>query len=328
VARRALITGITGQDGPYLAEHLASQGYVVFGMYCGQHNPKVPDIAKELPDLRLIEGNLLDQSSLIAALDQSQPDEIYNLAAVSFVPLSWKQPTLTAEVTGLGVLRMLEAIRLVGGLSSSSSGAESPRYFQASSSEMFGQSNSSSQNENTPLRPRSPYGAAKAYAHHVTINYREAYGLYAATGILFNHESPRRGAQFVTRRISTGVARIKLGLADVLTLGNLEAVRDWGYAGDYVRAARLILAEATPGDYVIGTGKSHSVRDLCKIAFSSVGLNWQDWVRVDHTLIRTSEVDSLCADASKAAERLGWRSATELEDLIQEMVEYDIARLK
>src|SRR5690606_2304176 len=256
LARRALITGITGQDGSYLAEYLLDQGYEVWGLARGQANPRVSRIRKLLADVHLVRGDLLDQSSLISAVERVQPDEVYNLGAISYVPMSWQQAELTAEVTGMGVLRMLEAIRVVSGISQSRTpGHEQIRFYQASSSEMFGMVRETPQNEKTPFHPRSPYGVAKTYGHYITQNYRESYGMFAVSGILFNHESPRRGAEFVTRKVSLGVARIKLGLADELRLGNLDARRDWGYAGDYARAMRMMLAQDSPEDYVIGTGK-------------------------------------------------------------------------
>ncbi|NUP04333.1 MAG: GDP-mannose 4,6-dehydratase, partial [Nonomuraea sp.] len=279
MARRALITGITGQDGSYLAEHLLDQGYEVWGLARGQANPRVSRMRKLLADVQVVRGDLLDQGSLISAVERVQPDEVYNLGAISFVPMSWEQAELTAEVTGMGVLRMLEAIRVCSGVSRGGGSASGQiRFYQASSSEMFGQVSETPQNERTAFHPRSPYGVAKAYGHFLTQNYRESYGMFAVSGILFNHESPRRGAEFVTRKVTLGVARIKLGLATELRLGNLEARRDWGFAGDYVKAMHLMLQAATPEDYVIGTGRMKSVRELVEAAFTAAGLDWEQYV--------------------------------------------------
>jgi GDPmannose 4,6-dehydratase len=325
---RALITGITGQDGSYLAEHLLDQGYEVWGLVRGQANPHVSRLRKHIGDVRLVHGDLLDQGSLISAVEKVRPDEVYNLGAISFVPMSWQQAEITAEVTGMGVLRMLEAIRVVSGIGGSRSpGGGQIRFYQASSSEMFGQVRETPQNERTPFHPRSPYGVAKTYGHFITQNYRESYGMFAVSGILFNHESPRRGAEFVTRKISLGVARIKLGLADRLTLGNLEARRDWGYAGDYVTAMRLMLAHETPEDYVIGTGRTQSVRELVELAFATAGLDWRDHVDTDAELIRPAEVDLLCGDPKKARDQLGWEPKVSFEELVAMMVESDLALL-
>ncbi|WP_460358047.1 GDP-mannose 4,6-dehydratase [Actinoallomurus acanthiterrae] len=325
---RALITGITGQDGSYLAEHLLEQGYEVWGLVRGQANPHVSRLRKHIGDVRLVYGDLLDQGSLISAVEKVRPDEVYNLGAISFVPMSWQQAEITAEVTGMGVLRMLEAIRVVSGISGSRTpGGGQIRFYQASSSEMFGQVRETPQNERTPFHPRSPYGVAKTYGHFITQNYRESYGMFAVSGILFNHESPRRGAEFVTRKISLGVARIKLGLATELRLGNLEARRDWGHAGDYVRAMRLMLAQETPEDYVIGTGRTQSVRDLVELAFSSAGLDWRDHVIADPELTRPAEVDLLCGDPKKARDQLGWEPTVSFEELVAGMVESDLALL-
>src|SRR5690606_16487566 len=316
LARRALITGITGQDGSYLAEYLLDQGYEVWGLARGQANPRVSRIRKLLADVRLVRGDLLDQGSLISAVERVQPDEVYNLGAISFVPMSWEQAELTAEVTGMGVLRMLEAIRVCSGVSrgSARSGGQI-RFYQASSSEMFGQVTETPQNESTGFHPRSPYGVAKAYGHFLTQNYRESYGMFAVSGILFNHESPRRGAEFVTRKVSLGVARIKLGLADELRLGNLEARRDWGFAGDYVRAMHLMLQADKPEDYVIGTGRMKSVRELVEAAFSAAGLDWEKYVVTDQSLHRPAEVDLLCADPKKARVQLGWEPTAAFAEL-------------
>jgi GDPmannose 4,6-dehydratase len=325
---RALITGITGQDGSYLAEHLLEQGYEVWGLVRGQANPHVSRLRKHIGDVQLVHGDLLDQGSLISAVEKVRPDEVYNLGAISFVPMSWQQAEITAEVTGMGVLRMLEAIRVVSGISGSRTpGGGQIRFYQASSSEMFGQVRETPQNERTPFHPRSPYGVAKTYGHFITQNYRESYGMFAVSGILFNHESPRRGAEFVTRKISLGVARIKLGLAERLTLGNLEARRDWGYAGDYVTAMRLMLTADTPEDYVIGTGRTQSVRELVERAFATAGLDWRDHVDTDPGLTRPAEVDLLCGDPKKARDQLGWEPKVSFEELVTLMVESDIALL-
>lgn len=328
LTRRALITGITGQDGSYLAEHLLELGYEVWGLVRGQANPHVSRLRKHIGDVHITTGDLLDQGSLISAVERVQPDEVYNLGAISYVPMSWQQAELTAEVTGMGVLRMLEAIRVVSGISQSRTpGHEQIRFYQASSSEMFGMVRETPQNEKTPFHPRSPYGVAKTYGHYITQNYRESYGMFAVSGILFNHESPRRGAEFVTRKVSLGVARIKLGLADELRLGNLDARRDWGYAGDYARAMRMMLAQDSPEDYVIGTGKTHSVRELVEFAFSMAGLNWEDHVVLDGRYTRPAEVDLLCADPKKAREQLGWEPDVSFEELVTMMVESDLRLL-
>jgi GDPmannose 4,6-dehydratase len=288
----------------------------------------VSRLRKHIGDIRLVYGDLLDQGSLISAMERARPDEVYNLGAISFVPMSWQQAEITAEVTGMGVLRMLEAIRVVSGISGSRTpGGGQIRFYQASSSEMFGQVRETPQNERTPFHPRSPYGVAKTYGHFITQNYRESYGMFAVSGILFNHESPRRGAEFVTRKISLGVARIKLGLAGKLTLGNLEARRDWGYAGDFVGAMRLMLAAGTPEDYVIGTGRTQSVRELVSLAFATAGLDWRDHVITDPGLTRPAEVDLLCGDPKKARDQLGWEPTVSFEELVTMMVESDLALL-
>ena len=319
--KRALITGITGQDGRHLAELLLQKDYEVFGLLRGQHNPKRVIVEREVPDVRLIDGDLTDQVSLISAVQRVQPDEVYNLGAMSFVALSWNQPELTGNVTGLGALRMLEAIRNVQG----SNGAGSRiRFYQASSSEMFGAAEEVPQCELTRFHPRSPYGVAKVLAHHMTVNYRESYGLFACSGILFNHEGPRRGPEFVTRKITQAVARIKLGRQDRLTLGNLDSKRDWGYAGDYVEAMWLMLQQDRPDDYVIGTGECHSVRDFAEAAFQYVGLDWRAHVTHDDALLRPAEVDILQADASKARKALGWKPKVTFEGLVQMMVDADL----
>ncbi|MER7504082.1 GDP-mannose 4,6-dehydratase [Nonomuraea pusilla] len=329
MARRALITGITGQDGSYLAEHLLGQGYEVWGLARGQANPRVSRTRKLLSDVRIVRGDLLDQGSLISAVERVQPDEVYNLGAISFVPMSWEQAELTAEVTGMGVLRMLEAIRVCSGVSrGGASGSPGQiRFYQASSSEMFGQVSETPQNERTAFHPRSPYGVAKAYGHFLTQNYRESYGMHAVSGILFNHESPRRGPEFVTRKVTLGVARIKLGLAGELRLGNLEARRDWGFAGDYVEAMHLMLQAGTPEDYVIGTGRMKSVRELVEAAFAAAGLDWERYVVTDQTLHRPAEVDLLCADPKKARAQLGWEPKVSFDELVAMMVESDLRLL-
>ena len=325
---RALITGITGQDGSYLAEHLLERGYEVWGLVRGQSNPHVSRLRKHIGDVQLAYGDLLDQGSLISAVEKVRPDEVYNLGAISFVPMSWQQAEITAEVTGMGVLRMLEAIRVVSGIGGSRTpGGGQIRFYQASSSEMFGQVRETPQNERTPFHPRSPYGVAKTYGHFITQNYRESYGMFAVSGILFNHESPRRGSEFVTRKISLGVARIKLGMTGKLTLGNLEARRDWGYAGDFVGAMRLMLATETPEDYVIGTGRTQSVRELVELAFATAGLDWRDHVVTDPALTRPAEVDLLCGDPKKARDQLGWEPKVSFEELVAMMVESDLALL-
>jgi GDPmannose 4,6-dehydratase len=324
---RALITGITGQDGYYLSEHLLKQGYEVYGLIRGQANPKLSQIERTLPDVRIVEGDLLDQASLMNAVHKVQPDEVYNLAAISFVMLSWNQPELTGEITGLGALRMLEAIRLTTGASPSRSKSRSGgiKFYQASSSEMFGKVRETPQNESTPFHPRSPYGVAKAYAHYITVNYRESYGLFACSGILFNHESPKRGPEFVTRKITLGAARIKLGTQKELLMGNLETRRDWGYAGDYVRAMHLMMQQPEPDDYVIGTGETHQGKEWAEIAFECVGLNWEDYVRSDPQFMRPAEVDLLIADAAKARKKLKWKPQVSFRQLIEMMVESDLA---
>ncbi len=328
MTRRALITGITGQDGSYLAEHLLEHGYEVWGLVRGQANPRVRQVRELLGEVRLIRGDLLDQGSLIGAVERAQPDEVYNLAAISYVPVSWQQAELTAEVTGLGVLRVLEAIRVLSGINASRSpGGGQIRFYQASSSEMFGMVAESPQTERTPFHPRSPYGVAKAYGHFLTQNYRESYGMFAVSGILFNHESPRRGAEFVTRKVSLGVARIKLGLERQLRLGTLTARRDWGFAADYVRAMHLMLDRDEPEDFVVGTGVTHSVEDLVARAFAVAGLDWREHVVCDTAFVRPAEVDHLCADPSKAAKELGWEPTVGFEELITMMVEADLGLL-
>ena len=305
-----------------------AQGYEVWGLVRGQANPRVRQLRQVLGDVKLVRGDLLDQGSLISAVERVQPDEVYNLAAISYVPMSWQQAELTGEVTGLGVLRVLEAIRVCSGISASRTpGRGQIRFYQASTSEMFGQARQAPQNEQTPFHPRSPYGVAKVYGHFLTQNYRESYGMYAVSGIMFNHESPRRGAEFVTRKVSLGVAKIKLGLEKQLRLGNLSASRDWGFAGDYVRAMQLMLAQDTPDDYVIGTGVTHAVQKLVDTAFRAAGLNWQDHVITDAAFIRPAEVDRLCADATKAREELGWEPKIGFEELVSMMVDADLELL-
>jgi GDPmannose 4,6-dehydratase len=313
--RRALITGITGQDGSYLAEFLLEKGYTVYGMVRRASSDHFARIAHLEDRVQLREGDLLDQLSLITLLHEVQPHEVYNLAAQSFIPTSWEQPILTSEATALGVTRMLEAVRVVD---------RSIRFYQASSSEMFGKVRESPQNEKTPFYPRSPYGVAKVYGHYITVNYRESYGVFAVSGILFNHESPRRGRQFVTRKVTHGVARIKLGLATELRLGNLEAQRDWGFAGDYVEAMWLMLQQPTPDDFVIATGETHSVRELCEVAFARAGLDWEQHVVVDRTHVRPAEVDYLLGDAGKARRVLGWSPKVSFRNLVEMMVDADV----
>ncbi|MBL8800562.1 MAG: GDP-mannose 4,6-dehydratase [Planctomycetes bacterium] len=318
MARRALITGVTGQDGSYLAELLLEQGYEVFGLVRRSSSSTLERIDHLSGRLQLVRGDLLDSSSLLRAVETARPDEVYNLAAQSFVPTSYQEPVLTAEFTALGVTRLLEALRQA---------APRARFYQASSSELFGQTQITPQREDTPFCPRSPYGVAKLYGHWITVNYRESYGLYACCGILFNHESPRRGAEFVTRKVSLAAARIKLGLERELRLGNLDAQRDWGFAGDYVRAMWLMLQRDTPTDYVISTGVQHSVRELVQIAFDEVGLDWEQHVRTDPQFLRPAEIDRLVGDASKARAELGWAPQVDFEGLVRMMVRADLARL-
>ncbi len=321
----ALITGITGQDGYYLADHLLTQGYQVYGLIRGQNNPKRLVVEAALPDVEIELGDLLDQTSLIGAIQKVQPDEVYNLAAVSFVPLSWNQPELTGEITGLGVLRVLEAIRIVTGATPSrSGGAGGIKFYQASSSEMFGRVLETPQNEQTAFRPRSPYGVAKVYGHYITVNYRESYGIFACSGILFNHESPRRGPEFVTRKITQAAVRIKLGKQHELLLGTLDAERDWGYAGDYVRAMHMMLQASEADDYVIGSGGCHKISEFAELTFARLGLNWRDYVKSDPKFIRPAEVDHLCADSTKAHTKLGWIPSVSFEGLVDMMVESDL----
>ena len=318
MAKRALITGITGQDGSYLAELLLEKGYEVFGTVRRSSAPNYWRIEHLLKRITLKPADLLDQLSLLRVIDEVRPHEIYNLAAMSFVPASWDQPMLTGEYNAQGVTRLLDAVRQVD---------TSIRLYQASSSEMFGKVLETPQRETTPFYPRSPYGVSKVFAHYITINYRESYNLFAVSGMLFNHESPRRGIEFVTRKVSDGVARIKLGMADTLPIGNLDAHRDWGFAGDYVRMMWLMLQQDTPVDYVIATGVAHSVRDLVEIAFARVGLDWQKYVRIDPAFLRPAEVEHLLGDASKAKTELGWTPSVDFKQLVEMMVDADLHRL-
>jgi len=317
---RALITGITGQDGLYLSEQLIAKGYEVYGLIRGQNNPKLDLVRSTVPEVKLLTGDLLDLSSLLRAMDHSRPDEVYNLAAISFVAYSWENAMLTTDVTAKGVLNMLEAVRLYG--------RDEPsrvRFYQASSSEMFGKVQEVPQRETTLLWPRSPYGVAKVFGHYMTINYRESYGMHASSGILFNHESPRRGPEFVTRKVSQAVARIHLGLQDELVLGNLDAKRDWGFAGDYVDAMWRMLQQDAADDYVISTGKTHSIRDLLDAAFAVVGVDdWSTYVRQDPSFRRPAEVDMLIGDSSKARAVLGWEPKVGFGELVRMMVENDV----
>ncbi len=316
--KRAIITGITGQDGSYLAELLLSKGYEVTGVVRRSSSPNFWRIEHLLDRITLRPADLLDQLSLLRLIQEVKPDEFYNLAAMSFVPASWDQPLLTGDFNAMGVTRLLEAVRQVD---------PGIKLYQASSSEMYGRVREVPQTELTPFYPRSPYGVSKVFGHYITVNYRESYGLFAVSGILFNHESPRRGLEFVTRKVTHGVARIKLGLADHLALGNLDAMRDWGYAGDYVQAMWMMLQQPQADDYVIATGVSHSVKDLVDVAFGHAGLDWQKFVRVDPALLRPAEVDHLIGDASKAKRVLGWRPQVTFEGLIRMMVDEDLARL-
>ncbi|CAB4573068.1 MAG: GDP-mannose 4,6-dehydratase [Actinobacteria bacterium] len=318
---RAFITGITGQDGRHLAEFLHAKGYEVFGMVKGQNNPKMTEMRDEFPYVQPVPGDLTDLPSLVKALDQAQPDEVYNLAAISFVAMSFNQAELTANVTGTGVLRMLEAIRIVGG-----SQSNPMRFYQASSSEMFGKVRETPQTERTPFHPRSPYGCAKVFGHDITVNYRESYGMFACSGILFNHEGPRRGLEFVTRKVTNAAARIKLGVQEDLVLGNLDFKRDWGYAGDYVKAMWMMLQQPEPDDYVIATGETRTGQELVELAFAEAGLDdWRRYVRQDPKFFRPAEVDLLIGDASKARERLGWVPEVDFPTLVKMMVEHDLA---
>lgn len=318
-SRRAVITGITGQDGSYLAELLLEKGYQVFGIIRRSSIENVERILHLMDRITFLQADLLDQSSLLGAINQAKPQEIYNLAAQSFVPTSWSQPVLTGEFTALGVTRMLEAVRAVD---------RSIRFYQASSSEMFGNPVERPQKETTAFAPRSPYGVAKVYGHYISVNYRESYDMFTCSGILFNHESPRRGLEFVTRKVTHGVAQIKLGKKRSLKLGNLQARRDWGFAGDYVQAMWQMLQQDRPDDYVVGTGISHSVEDLLKAAFHGAGLEWKEFVEIDEEFFRPAEVDHLLADASKARRQLAWKPTVSFEELVPMMVEQDIYRLQ
>lgn len=317
---RAFITGITGQDGQHLAEFLHSKGYQVFGMLKGQNNPRALQIRDEFPYVELVPGDLADLTSLVSAMEYVQPDEVYNLGAISFVAISFGQAELTSNITGLGVLRMLEAIRMVGGTQNNPI-----RFYQASSSEMFGKVREVPQTELTPFHPRSPYGCAKVFGHDITVNYRESYGIYACSGILFNHEGPRRGLEFVTRKISNTAARIKLGVEKELVMGNLDAKRDWGYAGDYVRAMWLMLQQPEPDDYVVATGETHSIEEFLTLAFDEAGLgDWRPYVTQDPRFFRPAEVDLLIGDPSKARNQLGWIPEVDFPTLVKMMVENDL----
>ena len=316
--KRALITGITGQDGSYLAELLLGKGYEVFGLVRRSSTVNFERIGHLQDQIELISGDLLDQKSLVSALQTARPQEVYNLGAQSFVPVSWDQPMLTGEVTGLGVTRLLEAIRTCD---------ENIRFYQASTSELFGKAQETPQNEQTAFYPRSPYGVSKLYAHWITINYRESYGLFACTGILFNHESPRRGREFVTRKITHGVARIKCGLDQELRLGNLDSRRDWGYASDFVRAMWMMLQQDEPDDYVIATGTSRTIGEFCEAAFAHAGLDWRQYVVVDERFLRPAEVYTLLGDATKAREKLGWEPEVGFEEMVRQMVDCDLEQV-
>jgi GDPmannose 4,6-dehydratase len=319
MSKRVLITGITGQDGSYLAEFLLEKGYKVYGLVRRSSTINFERLVHLQDRIELLPGDLLDQSSMMTALEQSEPEEVYNLASQSFVPTSWNQPVLTGEFTALGVTRLLEAVRVVN---------PRIRFYQASSSEMFGAVEESPQNERTRLHPRSPYGVAKLYGHWITVNYRESYGIFACSGILFNHESPRRGLEFVTRKVTYGVARIKLGLDRKLKLGNLDAERDWGFTGDYVRAMWLMLQQDEARDYVVATGLTHSVRRLVELAFAHVGLNYQEHVEIDPALLRPAEIHHLLGDAAKARRELGWQPKVSFEELVAMMVDADMALIR
>ncbi len=316
---RALVTGVTGQDGSYLAEFLLDKGYEVYGMVRRSSVENFNRIEHIRDKLKFVQADLLDQLSIIDAIKESRPDEIYNLGAMSFIPISWKQPVLTGEFTGLGVTRMLEAARHMN---------KNVKFYQASSSEMFGKAREIPQNEKTPFYPRSPYGVAKVYGHYMTVNYRESYDMFACSGILFNHESPRRGLEFVTKKVTYGAAKIKLGLADSLYLGNLDAKRDWGYAEDYIEAMWLMLQQNTPEDYVISTGEAHSVKEWVEASFRCLDLDWGKYVKIDKRFIRPVDVDLLVGDSSKAEKKLGWKTKVSFNELVKIMVEYDYNYLK
>ncbi|OZF00676.1 GDP-mannose 4,6-dehydratase [Rhodococcus sp. 15-2388-1-1a] len=321
MTKRALITGITGQDGPYLAELLLSKGYTVFGLIRGQNNPKAAMVERELPQVQILHGDLLDLSALMRAFAVADPDEVYNLGAVSFVAYSWENARLTTDVTGGGVLNMLESTRLYEQVA-----GKQVRFYQASSSEMFGKVQQVPQREETLLWPRSPYGVAKVYGHYMTINYRESYGMHASSGVLFNHESPRRGPEFVTRKVTQAVARIALGLQTEISLGNLDAKRDWGFAGDYVEAMYLMLQQAEADDYVISTGETHSIRELLDHAFAAVDITeWERYVKIDPRFFRPAEVDLLVGDSTKALTSLGWKPKVTFPELVSMMVQHDLA---
>lgn len=318
--KRALITGITGQDGRHLAELLTGKGYQVYGLIRGQNNPKAQMVLEENPAIEFVDGDLQDLGSLIAAVEQVQPDEVYNLAAISFVQLSFKQPELTGDITGLGVLRMLDAVRIVGGMENNPI-----RFYQASSSEMFGKVRETPQKETTPFHPRSPYGVAKVFGHYMTMNYRESYNMHASSGILFNHEGEKRGLEFVTRKITNSLARIKLGLQDSISLGNLDARRDWGYAGDYVEAMWLMLQQDEPDDYVVATGETHSIREFLDVAFKLAGYDsWEPYVKHDERFDRPAEVDLLLGDSTKARTKLGWQPKVSFPELVERMYQHDL----
>jgi len=317
---RAFITGITGQDGQHLAKFLHEKGYEIFGLVKGQNNPRMVQMRDEFPYVNPVPGDLADLPSLIKAVEYAQPDEVYNLGAISFVAMSFNQAELTANITGLGVLRLLEAIRMVGGATNNLI-----RLYQASSSEMFGKVRETPQTERTPFHPRSPYGCAKVFGHDIVVNYRESYDMFACSGILFNHEGPRRGLEFVTRKVTNSVARIKLGLQEEIVLGNLDSKRDWGYAGDYVKAMWLMLQRDQPDDYVIATGKTYSIEELVQLAFAEVGIeNWRDYVRQDPKFFRPAEVDLLIGDSTKARTELGWQPEVDFPALIKMMVAHDL----
>jgi GDPmannose 4,6-dehydratase len=318
--KRALITGVTGQDGSYLSDLLLEKGYEVHGVVRRSSTENFERIAHLAGRIHLHQADLLDQLSIVDVVKETRPDEVYNLAAMSFVPTSWKQPVLTGEFTAIGVTRVLEAIRLLG--------KDRIKFYQASSSEMFGKVVEVPQKESTPFYPRSPYGVAKVYGHWITVNYRESYNMFCCSGILFNHESERRGREFVTRKVTDGVARIKLGLAKTLKLGNLDSKRDWGYAGDYVRAQWMMLQQDKPDDYVIATGETHTVKRLVELAFGTVGLDWNRYVEIDPSLVRPAEVDLLIGDSSKARAKLGWKPEVTFEQLVERMVQSDLARLQ
>jgi GDPmannose 4,6-dehydratase len=318
--KRALITGVTGQDGSYLSELLLSKGYEVHGVVRRASTENFERISHLSGKIQLHQADLLDQLSIIDVIKETKPDEVYNLAAMSFVPTSWKQPMLTGQFTALGVTQILEAVKLLG--------RDTIKFYQASSSEMFGKVQAVPQIETTPFYPRSPYGVAKVYGHWITVNYRESYNMFCCSGILFNHESPRRGREFVTRKVTDGVARIKLGLSKSLKLGNLDSKRDWGFAGDYVRAMWLMLQQDKPDDYVVATGETHTVKRLVELAFGAVGLNWEKYVEIDQSLVRPAEVDLLIGDPAKAKEKLGWKPDVSFEQLVEMMVKADVARLQ